>query len=63
VSVLADRPDYRGQRIVDCALGLARDGYLDARIVGQAALAGRCDEQTLKRVWHYVARFGEPVSP
>jgi hypothetical protein len=28
------------------------------RPIGDAARSGRYDEQTLKRVWHYVARFG-----
>lgn len=58
VTVLADHPDYRGQEVVDCASALARDGHLDARMVGDAVRAGRYDEQTLKRVWHYIARFG-----
>jgi hypothetical protein len=29
-------------------------------MIGNASRAGRHDEQSLKRVWHYVARFGSP---
>jgi hypothetical protein len=54
---------YRGDHIVDLGLRLALDGYLDARIIGDAARAGTHDEQALKRVWHYVARFGTPREP
>jgi hypothetical protein len=45
---------------VDLGLSLAHDGLLDARIIGDASRTGRYDEQALKRVWHYVARFGSP---
>ena len=30
------------------------------RLIGDASRAGRHDEQALKRVWHYVAHFGNP---
>lgn len=62
VAELVRHPGYRGQAVVDTALDLARDGVLDARAIGDAARAGRSDEQTLKRVWHCVARFGRNVS-
>ncbi|MEV6932671.1 DUF3626 domain-containing protein [Dactylosporangium sp. NPDC051485] len=57
---LRRHPEYRGQEFVELGLELARGGRLDARIVGDAARTGRHDEQALKRVWHYVARFGSP---
>jgi hypothetical protein len=57
---LRRHPEYRGQEFVDLGLSLARSGRLDARIIGVAARTGRYDEQALKRVWHYVARFGNP---
>jgi hypothetical protein len=31
-----------------------------SRILGDASRTGSHDEQALKRVWHYVARFGTP---
>lgn len=58
VETLARHPGYRGQEFVALGLELARDGYLDARIIGEAARTGHHDPQSLKRVWHLVARFG-----
>ena len=29
-------------------------------MIGDASRSGRYDEQSLKRVWHYLARFGSP---
>jgi hypothetical protein len=56
------RQDYRGEHIVELGISLASEGFLDARLIGDAARTGHYDEQELKRVWHYVARFGGPVS-
>jgi hypothetical protein len=53
-------PEYRGCEFVDLGVSLARHGRLDPRIIGDASRTGRYDEQALKRVWHYVARFGAP---
>nr|WP_245811979.1 DUF3626 domain-containing protein [Actinophytocola xinjiangensis] len=55
---LRRHPDYRGQEFVDLGVSIADAGRLDPRIVGLAARTG--DLQALKRVWHYVARFGTP---
>jgi Protein of unknown function (DUF3626) len=57
---LRRHPGYRGPEFVALGESLARDGRLDPRVIGDAARAGRHDEQALKRVWHYVARFGSP---
>lgn len=57
---LQRHPDYRGPEYVRLGLELAVAGFLDPGILGIAARAGRVDEQDLKRVWHYVARFGNP---
>ena len=62
VDELARQPGYRGPQFVALGLELARDGYLDARIIGDAARAGNHGPQSLKRVWHLVARFGLGVS-
>jgi hypothetical protein len=51
-------PEYRGPEVISAGVAIALDGRLDARIVGAAANAGTHDPQTLKRVWHHVARFG-----
>jgi len=56
--VLAAHPYYRGPEYVELGRRLARDGQLDARIVGEARATGARHPQDLKRVWHYIARFG-----
>ena len=60
---LRRHPSYRGPEFIELGLELARDGYLDPRIIGDAFRAGRHDEQALKRVWHYLARYGSPEAP
>ncbi|MGN6612640.1 MAG: DUF3626 domain-containing protein [Angustibacter sp.] len=61
VRELERHPDYRGREFVELGARIADGGWLDARVVGDAARTGRHDPQALKRVWHYVARFGTPV--
>ena len=60
VTELQRHPDYRGQEYVDLGCQLAVDGFLTPRVIGDAARTGRYGAQALKRVWHYVARFGAP---
>lgn len=57
---LQRNPGYRGPEFVALGVAIARDGRLDPRVIGDASRTGRYDEQALKRVWHYVARFGSP---
>ncbi|MCU7729115.1 DUF3626 domain-containing protein [Actinoplanes sp. KI2] len=57
---LRRHPHYRGSEFVDLGVSLAHAGRLDARILGDASRTGQFDEQAVKRVWHYVARFGNP---
>jgi len=61
VAELRRHPDYRGRRYVDLGAELADDGHLTPRLIGDAARSGRYAEQDLKRVWHYLARFGAPA--
>lgn len=58
VDALRSHPEYRGQAYVDLGAAIAHDGWLDARVIGLAAREARHDPQDLKKVWHYVARFG-----
>ncbi|MFF1394490.1 DUF3626 domain-containing protein [Streptomyces sp. NPDC058287] len=60
VEELRRHPDYRGQEYVELAARIAVGGVLDPAIVGDAARAGRHDPQSVKKVWHYLARFGAP---
>ncbi len=70
VEELLRHPGYRGQEYVDLGARIAVDGVLDPRILGEAARAGHHAPQAIKKVWHYLARFGvpqkavdEPVGP
>ncbi|MGN6089376.1 MAG: DUF3626 domain-containing protein [Actinomycetales bacterium] len=53
-------PDYRGAAYV--ALAQSLGPVLTPGILGAAARSGRHDPQALKRVWHYLARFGRRAS-
>ena len=58
VAELAHHADYRGEDVVRAGADIAEDGWLDARVIGDAVRAGGHDPQVLKRVWHCTARFG-----
>jgi hypothetical protein len=58
VEELRLHPDYRGPADIELGVALAEQGVLTAKSIGDAARTGRYDLQALKRVWHYVARFG-----
>lgn len=60
VADLRRNAGYRAPEFAELGISLARDGCLDPAMIGDASRAGRHDEQSLKRVWHYVARFGSP---
>jgi len=57
---LARHADYRGPQFVTLGRRIAVDGLLNPRIIGEAVQSRSHDPQDLKRVWHYVARFGAP---
>lgn len=58
---MARHLDYRGPEFIELAREIAPDGLLTPRVIGEAAATGKYDPQSLKRVWHYVARFGAPA--
>lgn len=58
--VLRRYPRYRGAEYVELGLEIAVDGMLDPLVLGRALRTGRYDPQAIKRVWHYLARFGSP---
>ena len=60
-SRVADCVAYRGQEFADLAASLMKDGFLTPRDIGLARRDGLADWQSLKRVWHCVARFGSPA--
>ncbi|MFF6776923.1 DUF3626 domain-containing protein [Streptomyces sp. NPDC012637] len=60
VAELRRHPGFRGPEYVELGAAIAVDGWLDPRIVQEAAESGRHDRQDVKRVWHLLARFGAP---
>jgi len=58
VDELQRHPDYRGAEYIELGIAIAQDGYLDPKMLGDAADTGAYDDQALKRVWHSIARFG-----
>jgi hypothetical protein len=56
---LRRRSAYRGPNVVRAGVEIAENGWLDARIIGDAARQGRHPAQTLKQVWHCTARYGQ----
>ncbi|WP_307844018.1 DUF3626 domain-containing protein [Actinospica acidithermotolerans] len=60
VEKLAAYPEFRGREIVELGRSIADDGWLDPRIIGEAAATGQYDPQHLKYVWHCLARYGAP---
>jgi hypothetical protein len=56
----AGSPPARALAYVALGEALARAGELTPAVVGDAARTGRYDPQDLKKVWHYIARFGAP---
>ncbi|MFI7672348.1 DUF3626 domain-containing protein [Actinophytocola sp. NPDC049390] len=63
VDELRLQPGYRGQEYVDLGTRIAVDGVLDPRVIGDVARTERHDPQAVKKVWHYVARFGTAPAP
>lgn len=61
VTELRRHPDYRGPEHVALGERIAADGVLTPRVIGDAVNSGDCDPQSLKRVWHCLARFGAPA--
>lgn len=54
---------YRDATYASLGASLAQNGRLDARTIGEAIRSRKHDTQRLKRVWHYVAWFGDLDSP
>lgn len=46
-----------------CQASLAPDDWLTPKIIGDTSRTAQYDEQSLKRIWHYLARFGNLDDP
>jgi len=52
---------YRGQKVANLAASLLENGVLTPRQIGLARKGCKADPKLLKRVWHCVAKFGNPL--
>lgn len=58
VDEMAKYPNYRGEQFVRLGKEVSVNSVLTPYIIGLAAESGEYNQQDLKRVWHYLARFG-----
>lgn len=58
IEAMQQYPNYRGQQFIELAKKFAENGKVNAKIVGEAVTKLGYDEQDIKKVWHYLARFG-----
>ena len=59
VNDMAQHPDYRGVEYVALGRSLAIDDWLTPDILEAAVRAEAHHPQDIKKVWHYLARFGD----
>lgn len=59
IDEMAKYPDYRGKEFIRLGKEISENGILTPYILGLAAATGKYEQQDLKRVWHYLARFGQ----
>lgn len=62
VDEMARHPTYRGPEYVALGRSIAVDGWLTPAILEVAVRTERHHPQDLKKVWHYLARFGDQSS-
>ncbi|MCG8687291.1 MAG: DUF3626 domain-containing protein [Desulfobacterales bacterium] len=55
---IAEYPEYRGQKIVDLAEEISVDGFINPMLLGNAVNELNFKAQDIKKIWHYLARFG-----
>ncbi len=63
VKVIAKHPKYRGLQFVELAKQLADACTLNPLILGSAVEKYGYDSQDIKKIWHYIARFGDQNHP
>ena len=58
IETMARYPNYRGKRIIQLANELALDGIVNPKLLGVAANEHSFDIQDVKKIWHYLSRYG-----
>lgn len=59
VEELKKYPEYRGEEIVELGCLIAEDNLITPFIIGKAVNSRKFDNQAVKKVWHYLARYGD----
>ena len=62
VDEMALHPSYRGLEYVELGRSLAVAGWLTPAVLEMAVRLERYHRQDLKKIWHYLARFGDRSS-
>ncbi len=57
--IMAENSEYRGQEFVELAKQIAIKDSINPQILGFAINRLGYDQQDIKKVWHYLARFGD----
>lgn len=58
IEQMCRHPNYRGQHYIELAKALGQHGKINAKLLGLAVTEQGYNEQDVKKVWHYLARFG-----
>ena len=58
LGVMSRYPGYRGDKYIQLARNIAVNGAINAKVLGTAVNERGCDEQDVKKIWHYLARYG-----
>ena len=62
VDVFSAFPEYRGEEFIELARQIAVNNLITPDVLSHAIYQQGFDEQNVKKVWHYLARFGYGVS-
>lgn len=58
VDVFSAFPEYRGEEFIELARQIAVNNLITPDVLSHAIYQQGFDEQNVKKVWHYLARFG-----
>jgi len=58
IDVMKLYPEYRGQAVIDLARNIAIENQINPVILGQSVNHSNYDQQSIKKIWHYLARYG-----
>lgn len=59
VETIEKHAGYRGQEYVELARKVANGQYITPKLLGKAESNRNYEQQDIKKVWHYLARFGQ----